>query len=36
MRSIELYTQQLVLVFEEIIPDIKLSNYMKAILTPCI
>lgn len=31
----ELYTQQLVSVFEDIIPDV-LSTYMKALLTPCI
>lgn len=35
-ENIELYTQQLVRVFEEMIPDAKLSNYMRAILTPCI
>lgn len=34
--SIELYIQQLITVFEEIIPDTKLSNYMKAILAPSI
>lgn len=35
-KTIELQTQQLVSVFEEIIPDAKLSNYMRAVIKPCI
>lgn len=35
-KSIELQTQQLVRVFEQIIPDAKLSNYMRAVIKPCI
>ena len=34
--NIELHTQQLTKVFEELIPDAKLSNYMKAVLKPCL
>jgi len=34
--NIELHTQQLTRVFEELIPDAKLTNYMKAVLKPCL
>ena len=34
--SLDLMTQQLVRVFWELIPDAKLSNYMRALLKPCI
>jgi len=36
LRDIEITTQSLVSVFEELIPDAKLTNYMKALLNPCI
>lgn len=35
-ESIELHTQQLTRVFSEMIPDVKLTNYMKAVLKPCL
>lgn len=35
-KTIELQTQQLVRVFEQIIPDAKLSNYMRAVIKPCV
>jgi len=35
LDNVELHTQHLIEVFQELIPD-KLSTYMKAILTPCI
>lgn len=36
LRDIEISTQSLVNVFEELIPDSRLSNYMRALLNPCI
>jgi hypothetical protein len=36
LRDIEISTQSLVSVFEELIPDAKMTNYMKALLNPCI
>jgi hypothetical protein len=36
LRDIEICTQSLVNVFEELIPDSKLTNYMRALLNPCI
>lgn len=36
LRDIEITTQSLVNVFEELIPDARLTNYMKALLNPCI
>ncbi|MEZ5059720.1 MAG: hypothetical protein R2879_22025 [Saprospiraceae bacterium] len=35
-EGIELTTQQLVRVFGEMIPEARLTNYMKALLKPCI
>ena len=35
-ESIELHTQQLTRVFSEMIPDARLTNYMKAVLKPCL
>ena len=36
LNDIEISTQSLVNVFEELIPDARMSNYMKALLNPCI
>lgn len=36
LRDIEITTQSLVGVFEELIPDARMSNYMRALLNPCI
>ncbi|MEZ4950649.1 MAG: hypothetical protein R2784_14880 [Saprospiraceae bacterium] len=35
-KRVELTTQQLVRVFGEMIPEARLTNYMKALLKPCI
>lgn len=35
-RDIELRANQIVTAFEEMIPDAKLSNQMKAVLKPCV
>lgn len=36
LASLDLYTNDLVAIFQELIPDSKLSNYMKSLLVPCI
>ena len=35
-ESLDLVTQQLVRVFGELIPEARLTNYMKALLKPCL
>lgn len=36
IENVEMHAQGISAVFEEMIPDGKLSNYMRAILNPCI